>query len=90
MFAGEPSSANRNELELICHNLLIPAHAFDDMTKRGEKDVVWLTRDEAMQIGQTITELQVAGMETLTKGQQESANAAIALLKPKRLRQKNG
>ena len=86
--SGQPPGANKEELELACRNLLIPAQTFFSMTDRGEKDVVWLDRDEALKIGQTLTMAQVVGIDKLTKEQHEQINAAIALLKPKRLRSK--
>lgn len=86
--SGQSPGANKEELELVCRNLLIPAQTFFSMTDKGEKDVVWLERDEALKIGQTLTMAQVVGMDKLTNEQHEQINGAIALLKPKRLRAK--
>jgi len=87
---GLPPGANKNELELICRNLLIPAKTFFAMTDKGEKHVVWLDREEALFIGQALTMAQAIGMDRLSKEQHEQINTAISCLKPKRLTPKVG
>jgi hypothetical protein len=84
---GQPSSANKKELELICMNLLMPAQAFYDLFQKGESLTV-LNADEALEIGKALLMAQTAANERIEQGGHDAINKAFALLKPKKLTKK--